>query len=369
MGKVEESQPYLISGPAQKRPKDLSKALESRSFKRELPVFLSREWQDDSYASVLGDCEVVLDVPPGDCYHFKNVDGTVQCRFIPELKSNHEEADTKIVRHAIAAAKSTAIGDIVVRAHDADIAVILVYHCDKIEKTVWMDVGTVSKKNRRFINITEIQRALGPGVCRSLPAFHAFTGSDYTSAFVKKGKVRPFAKLQQNTEVQKAFQVLTETPRDEKSCNTLLKYTASLYGARDNSKVALNTHRYKRFETVYKPKMRGKNPLEKLKGIDASGLPSCEAEVMCHLKRVAFVARMWADADQSQLAQHPSVEDGWTLDDGIYNPIWFEGPQLPDALVPDENEESEENDDSLEATSSDEEGEASDNEDDCDEGN
>ena len=49
----------------------------------------------------------------------------------------------------------------------------------------------------------------------------------------------------------------------------------------------------------------------------ASGLPPCEAEVMCHLKRVAFVARMWADADQSQLAQHPSVEDGWTLDDGI----------------------------------------------------
>lgn len=134
--------------------------------------------------------------------------------------------------------------------------------------------------------------------------------------------------------------------------------------------VALNTHRYKRFETVYKPKMRGKNPLEKLKGIDVSGLPPCEAEVICHLKRVEFVAKMWADADQSELVQHPSADDGWTLDEGIYNPIWFDGPQLPDALVPDDNEaaNSEENDDFLEAVSSDEAGDARDNEDDSGEG-
>ena len=90
MGKIEESQPYVITGPAQRRPNDLSKALESRSFKRALPVFLSREWQDDAYALVLGNCEVVLDVPSGDYFHFINVDGKVQCSYIPELKSNHE---------------------------------------------------------------------------------------------------------------------------------------------------------------------------------------------------------------------------------------------------------------------------------------
>ena len=58
------------------------------------------------------------------------------------------------------------------------------------------------------------------------------------------------------------------------------------------------------------------------------------------------------------------------IDDGIYNPIWFDGPQLPDALVPDDNEaaNSEENDDFLEAVSSDEAGDARDNEDDSGEG-
>lgn len=122
--------------------------------------------------------EVVLDVPSGDCFHYMNVGEKVQCSFIPEIKLNHEEADAKIVRHATAADKSTRIGDVVVRSHDTDIAVILVYHCEKMEKTVWMDLGTVSKKNRRFINITEIQRSLGPGVCKSLPTFKAFTGSE-----------------------------------------------------------------------------------------------------------------------------------------------------------------------------------------------
>ena len=57
---------------------------------------------------------------------------------------------------------------------------------------------------------------------------------------------------------------------------------------------------------------------------------------------------MWANADQKVISQHPSVSDGWKLDDsGIYEIIWFEGPQLPTALIPDADKIDEnENDDS-----------------------
>ena len=147
--------------------------------------------------------------------------------------SNDNEADTKIVRHVIEADKIAHIGNIAVRAHDTDIAVLLVYHCGKIDRRVWMDVGTMSMKNRRFINITEIQKSLGPRVCRSLPAFHAFSGSHYTSAFVKKGKVRPFAKFLKNTDVQKAFETITTKPRDDRSRTVVLKFTSSIYEARE----------------------------------------------------------------------------------------------------------------------------------------
>ena len=43
---------------------------------------------------------------------------------------------------------------------------------------------------------------------------------------------------------------------------------------------------------------------------------------------------MWADADKSQIRQHPTAENGWNLMDGLYQPIWFEGNQMPDELVP-----------------------------------
>ena len=215
------------------------------------------------------------------------------------------------------------------------------------------------QKNRRFINITAIEKSLGPQICRALPTFHAYTGSDYTSAFVKKGKIRPFLKLQKSTEVQKAFHDLTEDAENQNAHNLLFKYTASLYGAKE--KATLNVHRYKCFEKVYKPKLTSKNPLDKLKGIDASGLPPCEVEVVCHLKRVAFVAKMWANADRAYLEQHPSEANGWTLEDGVYTPVWFQGPQLPEILVPEDNEiediTSDENEDvdRCEAASSDEE--------------
>ena len=79
---------------------------------------------------------------------------------------------------------------------------------------------------------------------------------------MRKGKVGPFAKLKRNTEVQKAFQVLTEDSKNEKSHQVLLKYTACLYSAKENSEVTLNAHRYKYFEKVYKPNIRDKRKTE-----------------------------------------------------------------------------------------------------------
>lgn len=69
-------------------------------------------------------------------------------------------------------------GNIVVRASDTDIAVILLYYCHRFKSTLWMDIGTVSK-NRRYVSLTAIWKELGPDLYAALPAFHAFTGSDY----------------------------------------------------------------------------------------------------------------------------------------------------------------------------------------------
>ena len=111
-----------------------------------------------------------------------------------------------------------------------------------------------------------------------------------------------------------------------------------MYGAKDTSKVTLNGYRYKVFEKGYGPKSTAKNPLEKLKGINASAIPPCEAELIMHMKRASFVAHMWLNADVAEIQQHPTESNGWDFDNGYYQPIWHEGPQMPDTLVPEEDE-------------------------------
>ena len=53
-------------------------------------------------------------------------------------------------------------------------------------------------------------KTLEPQLCASLPAFHAYSGCDYTSAFVRKGKVRPLQLLEKDIKIQEAFSQLAD---------------------------------------------------------------------------------------------------------------------------------------------------------------
>jgi hypothetical protein len=57
---------------------------------------------------------------------------------------------------------------------------------------VWMDVGLSGINTRRYINISQLVSGMNRTTIDSLLGFHAFTGSDVTSAFMNRGKVKPF---------------------------------------------------------------------------------------------------------------------------------------------------------------------------------
>jgi len=102
-----------------------------------------------------------------------------------------------------------------------------------------------------------------------------------------------------------------------------------------------------------------KNLLDKLKGLDASGLSPCESELTCHINRSAFTTKMWANADKKEIDQHPKKHDGWELEDDTYNIAWFDGDQFPGTLVPEEDDAVSsvgENDDDFVLSSDDEAG-------------
>ena len=169
---------------------------------------------------------------------FQVVGGRIQRNTVEDLVNNHEEADTKICLHSLSADCEN--GHIVVRASDTDITVILLYHCNRFQSTLWMDIGTVSKNNRRYVNLTAIWKELGPDLCEALPAFHAFTGSDYTSAFVRKGKVRPLKTLEKPG-YQKTFRVMAMSSTVSSVTKAALKkFTATMYGVEDSANTRLN---------------------------------------------------------------------------------------------------------------------------------
>ena len=101
------------------------------------------------------------------------------------LKSDQEEADTKIVLHALDA---TASGATKIRTHSSDTDVFILClrrYLDLCQNTVFV---TGKGQNYREINLQPIIRALGPLKTAALPAFHALTGAGNTGSFSNKGK-------------------------------------------------------------------------------------------------------------------------------------------------------------------------------------
>ena len=90
--------------------------------------------------------------------------------YIRSLSTNPDEADTLICLHALSIDEIPGIEDIIIRASDTDIAIIMVHHAKKIRANLWMDIGTNKQKDkRRFVNLTGIARTLGPTMCVALP--------------------------------------------------------------------------------------------------------------------------------------------------------------------------------------------------------
>ena len=82
-------------------------------------------------------------------------------------------------------------GESIVINFDTDVSILLLYHVANhtSNSAVWMDTGLNSNNTRRSINISQLVGQLDRNTINSLPDLHAFTGPDYTAAFMGKGQV------------------------------------------------------------------------------------------------------------------------------------------------------------------------------------
>ena len=106
---------------------------------------------------------------------------------MPELQSNHEEADTRMILHA-----RHVQGSCIIHVDDTDVLVLILSHSNTLD-AAYMKAGRGSKI--RIINIKsvrdQIAKDVPPGASlqdflKCLIGLHSLTGCDTVSAFAGK---------------------------------------------------------------------------------------------------------------------------------------------------------------------------------------
>lgn len=328
LNRAEIDIPYTISGPLQPRPKDFLASLKNYRFKEALVKFLADHWSDNSFAAILKNKKVFITVDEL-CFSFSSVGNIVLKNEEPELACLHEEADTRIIFHI---SKIHDGAKILVKATDTDILIILLGNIHKFANLqIWLANSTSKKttnQDQACINCTKLSVELGPTLCLALPAFHAFTGCDYTAAFFNKGKVRPFKIFCKHQNIQETFASLSnpEDILDDNKMIVVQEFIALMYGIKNCQNV--NAARLLMFNKMYAMTTINDKFMKKLKGFNSSTIPPCLKSLQQKLLRTIFVNSMWQNATTPDCIRFKPENNGWILDETL-KPTWFIGDSMP----------------------------------------
>lgn len=180
------SKPHLIQGSLTNVPTDKKTFLSCDKNKQSFISFLLVEWKKCQYETKLQGRKVYF-VCEDMCYCLTSYDGLETISGVTEeLASTQEEADTSIILHCLHSAQGCSTNAIIIRSLDTDVFVLLLHFMQEMEPSVLFDTGTGNK--RGLININQVINDSGKDFCSALPAIHAYSGCDTTSAFVRKGK-------------------------------------------------------------------------------------------------------------------------------------------------------------------------------------
>ena len=101
------------------------------------------------------------------------------CADVPELQSTQEEADTRLILHALHSVQHDRVKRVIVHANATDVIVICIYYACTMQDQlpeVWVRYGPDS-----YLPIHLIDQSLGETICLALPFNHSLGGKDITS--------------------------------------------------------------------------------------------------------------------------------------------------------------------------------------------
>ena len=115
---------------------------------------------------------------------------------IEELRSDHEEADSRMFVHLKYAYNLNTVERYIIWSPDTNVAVLGIHFAEKLGlKEVYLRTGI--KRKKCFIPMHRIVNQLSTTMCQFLPAVHALTGCDSNSSFRAHSKKSAFKVLQE----------------------------------------------------------------------------------------------------------------------------------------------------------------------------
>lgn len=304
--------------------------LKNVDFKESFVQFLISNWTNSSHKAFIGNKTIYIDFL--QCHKLQVVNENIEMTIPQDLCCPHqEEADTRIVFHV---SKITYECDVTIRCSDTDILIILLGNMAHMDTSIKINMHVGTGNNQSHINVTNLYKTLGAELANSLPAFHAFTGCDYNPTFYGKGKNRPLKLLRQSKKFLKAFTDIVHYPNcSDTVFDTIEEFVCRMYNW--NTITRVNEARVAAFYKAYDWSTDPQLTKSKMKHFDASSLPPCRAELRPHIRRSAYIAKIWTNAHSQDPLDLNATDSGWALDDesNKLEFAWFDGNQLPESIT------------------------------------
>lgn len=296
----------------QKTPKRFKRYLSSGTNKAALVHFFCQHWQKCNPDMLKG---ITVYLSHGNkCHSFTDTrDGWISMEAVHDLEADHEEADTRMLLHALHA--STDFKDIVIRSADTDVFVLALACAQNVQANVYIHIGPWS--NCRILAISAIASKLGNKVAEALVGYHCFTGCDSVSAFKGKGKFKGYKIMLDNEEYQDLFCSMgKDWGLEAIDMETVERFVCELYG---NSKLkSVNDARYEIFRGSYKT--------------DTTLPPNLDS-LIHHTKRANYQAAIHRRCLETNIGAPNPVGNGWKMEDNNLTILWNSQPIAPDSIL------------------------------------
>ena len=303
-------------------PKQRKKMLSNPKNKSNLAHFLMTKWTSP-------ECRQLL--PVGHqlilAGGFKDPRKVVVCTStvvteVPDLASDHEEADSRMFVHINHAFQTLQPNRVVLWSIDSDVEAICVrYEALAGTGNFFLRTGTANKK--RFTPIHLVSQNLGREFSLLLPIIHALSGCDSTSAFSQHGKVSFFNAVKDNPGLQAGLGHMGDHP-DKISDAAIIACTKLIFAIYD---------KISKYDTVQGSINKLRYSMFAKKGLASDRLPPTLDAFMQHLKRVNFQSYIWKNATEPMLNLPSPDGHGWELEQGTLVPVQMTEDAAPKTIL------------------------------------